>query len=114
MMNNNISECNNNITHTYISSNTTVNNMNNTVSNVGCGGRWSPKEKEPPRTRSSDEIPEKPSSPPCPGVQRHQVATDVLVLLPDTSAYNPLAGRLPLHRLGPTRPPPKKIQVDDR
>ena len=27
MMNNNISECNNNITHTYISSNTKVNNV---------------------------------------------------------------------------------------
>src|ERR1043165_6163375 len=78
MMNNNISECNNNIIHTYISSNTTVNNVNcvvlghtyissnttvnnmtNTVKNVGCGGRWPPKEKEP--TRSSGEIPEEPA-----------------------------------------------------
>ena len=47
--------------HTYISSNTTVNNMTNIVNNVGCGGRWPPKEKEPPRTRSSGEIPEEPS-----------------------------------------------------
>ena len=80
MMNNNISECNNNITHTYIlsnttvnnmtcivlghtyiSSNTTVNNMTNTVKNVGCDGRWPPKEKEPPRTRSSGVIPEEPA-----------------------------------------------------
>src|SRR3954462_4871809 len=45
--------------HTYISSNnTTINNMTNTVNNVGCGGRWPPKENEPPRTRSSGEIPE--------------------------------------------------------
>src|ERR1043165_9993250 len=35
--------------------------MTNTVNNVGCGGRWPPKEKEPPRTRSSGEIPEEPA-----------------------------------------------------
>src|SRR3954470_4729066 len=133
MMKNNISECNNNITHTYISSNTmvnnvtcavlghtyissntTVNNMTNTVKNVGCGGRWPPKEKEPPRTRSSGEVPEEPARscmirrPSC------QVATNVLILLPDTSAYDPLGGRLPPHRLWPTRPLPKDMRVDDR
>src|SRR3954468_22858948 len=35
--------------------------MTNIVNNIGCGGRWPPKEKEPPRTHSSSEIPEEPA-----------------------------------------------------
>ena len=46
-------------------------------------------------------------------IQQMHVATDVLVLLPNTATYHLLGGRLPLHRVWPTRLPPKKIRVDD-
>ena len=46
-------------------------------------------------------------------LQQTHVAMDVLVLLSDTALYHLLGGWLPLHRAWPTRPPPKKIRVDD-
>src|SRR5215216_7143489 len=48
-----------------------------------------------------------------PDVQRNHVATDVLVLLPDTVTYHLRGGRQPPHQMWPTRPPPKKLRVDD-
>jgi hypothetical protein len=46
-------------------------------------------------------------------VQCYHVATDVLVLLPNTAAYHLLGGRLPPHWSWPIRPPPKKVRVND-
>ena len=48
-----------------------------------------------------------------PVLQRKQVATDVRVLLTDTVTHH-LRGVLePLDRHWPTRPPPKKVRVND-
>ena len=113
MMNNNISECNNNTIHTYISSNTTVNNVtcvvlghtyissntmvnniNNTVNNADAAEGGHPKRRNHhelvARVRFLKNLP----GHAWPGAQRRQIATDVLVLLPDTLAYDPLGGRL--------------------
>ena len=49
-----------------------------------------------------------------PVLQRKQVATDVRALLTDTVTHH-LRGVLePLDRQCPTRPPPKKVRVNDR
>src|SRR3990170_3778694 len=46
-------------------------------------------------------------------LQRKQVATDVRVLLADTVTYHLRGVLKPLHHHWPTRPPPKKVRVND-
>ena len=90
--------------HTYNITNTTK-----TLAHDGYRrGRWTPTKKEPSQDHSSSEIPEEPV------LQRKQVAMDVRVLLTDTVTHH-LRGVLePLDRHWPTRPPPKKVRVNDR
>ena len=95
--------------HTYNITNTTK-----TLAHDGDRhGRWTPTAKEPSRDHSSSEIPGEPARywRTC---APKQVATDVRVLLTDTVTHH-LRGVLePLDRHWPTRPPPKKVRVNDR
>ena len=48
-----------------------------------------------------------------PALQRNHVATDVLVLLADTVMYHLRGVLKPLHHHWPTRPPSKKVRVNN-